>query len=180
MSDSYLTIVPDAVESDEAEALAEFVLDYLVSRRIVRQEPSDCALGLGHAPGTRFQEAIEGDDFGLKSLLTNGMEVIIERSVFHNGFNGLERIDCPSCGADVHDTPWGNWLDEWFRNTGKDRMACPNCKVQRSITEYTFHPIWGFGNLGFKFWNWPPLQMEFIREIERLVKRPVKVVMGRL
>lgn len=181
MSDSFISIIPDGVKEAEAKELADKVVDKLVQRGIIKIELTNCTLGnSGHKPGDNYNEAIKGEDFGFRDLVTNGLEIITDRQVFDNGGNGLDEITCPDCNADIIDTDWVGALEEWVNNTGQDRVTCPQCGAKHSISKYNFVPAWGFGNLGFKFWNWPDLTDDFIRNIEQLLRREVTIVYGRL
>jgi len=40
------------------------------------------------------------------------------------------------------------------------------------------YPPWGFDNLGFTFWNWPPLAGEFVARVAALLEHRVVVVRG--
>ena len=181
MSDSFISIVPDKTDKTQVKELADKVVDRLVQQRIIKRELTYCTLGdKGHAPGDNFKDAIEGDDYGFKTLLTNGLEVITTRQIFHNGGYGLDEITCPDCNANIIETDWGQALDEWTNETGQGKIVCPQCHTENSITDYNFDPTWGFGNLGFTFWNWPNLKDNLVRDIEQVVGRPVKMIYGRL
>ena len=182
MSDSYISIVPEQVEKAKANKLAEKVVNWLISRKIIKAELTDCTLGNdGHEPDENFKEVVEDEKYWwFIDLDTNGLEVITEKYVFHNGGNGLEEITCPNCKTNIIETDWGEAVDEWVKETGLDKVTCPNCQEARSITEYNFEPAWGFGELGFTFWNWQELKEDFIKEIEALLNSKVKLIYGRL
>ncbi len=180
MSESFISIVPDAIDKTQAKELANKVVSRLVQQGIIKKELTDCVLGKnGYAPGDNYKEVILGDDNGFKNLLTNGFEVRTTRQVFHNGNNGLDEIRCPNCNEDVIDANWQQALEEWINETDQDKIICQNCNIENSITKYIFCPTWGFGNLGFIFWNWPDLKSSFINDIEQVLGLPVKVIYGR-
>lgn len=171
MSDSFISIVPDKIDNTRVKGIADKVIDQLVQRGIIKRELTDCTLGdKGHAPGDNFKDAIEGDDSGLKTLLTNGLEIITTRQVFHNGGNGLYEITCPDCNANIIEADWGKALDEWTNETGLNKIVCPQCNIEHSITDYNFDPTWGFGTLGFTFWNWPDLKEDFKMKLVLKIK----------
>jgi hypothetical protein len=181
MSASFISIVPVNVNKVEAKELADKVIDHLTKKKIINRELTDCILGKnGHSPGDNFKDAIDGDDYGLKDLLTNGLEIITTREVFHNGGNEINEINCPNCKTNIIEADWIEAINEWANETGLDIVTCPNCSIEHSITDYNFIPTWGFGDLGFTFWNWPDLKDEFIKDIEKTLKRPVKLIYGRL
>jgi hypothetical protein len=46
--------------------------------------------------------------------------------------------------------------------------------------EWTFDPPWAFGNLGFKFWEWPPLKRRFVDEIKGLLGHEIVMISGKV
>ena len=180
MSDSYISIVPEEIEKSEATSLANRVIKELQSAGIISEKLTDCVLGgKGYSPGNNFQSAVETATDDLTDLLINGVEVIIEKTVFDSGSNGLEGINCPSCDHDIIELNWDEAISKWYEGQD-DEVPCPSCKSVRSITKYNFHPTWSFGNLGFKFWNWPPLKTSFISHLEETLGKEVKVVIGKI
>ena len=181
MSDSYITLVPDLMNKSQSEYLAHRVTDYLKERQIIQSFKTDCTLGeTGFAPGKNYQSVLIGKHHDIQSLSVNGLEVITLRSVFHNGGGGLDSISCPVCGLNVIDTRWSEAIVEWFNDTGKEELECIHCKSIKLITNYIFTPTWGFGVLGFKFWNWPQLNMAFLNSIEQLTGSQIKIIHGRI
>ncbi|MCB0535487.1 MAG: hypothetical protein KDD14_25000 [Saprospiraceae bacterium] len=182
MSDTYITIVPEKTDKSQAKELAQKVVDYLISKRIIDGQLTNCVLSnsLGYAPGDNFASVIEGENYGLKTLQANGLQVETTRQVFDNGGNGLDAITCPDCNTDIIDSEWGEALSEWTEGTGKDSITCPGCRADYSITQYKFNPAWGFGYFGFTFWNWQELKADFINELAQVLGKEVTVVYGRV
>jgi DNA-directed RNA polymerase subunit RPC12/RpoP len=179
MSDSYKSIVPINVKKDEVESIASKVLDWLTAKKIIKNEITDCTLGEnGYPPSENYKSIIEGHDYDFTTLWTNGLAIIKNREVFENGGNGLEEINCPTCGTNIIEQDWQQAIEEWYNETGKDSMKCPHCNSQESITQYHFVPMWAFGELGFKFWNWPDFKPSFIEEFEKVVEKPIVIVYG--
>jgi DNA-directed RNA polymerase subunit RPC12/RpoP len=169
------------VSPNQAQQFASAVTEFLFARGILSDKLSDNTLGEhGYAPGKNSVEVIEGNDFEFLQFQVNGVEIITEKTVFHNGENGIESINCPSCGYDIIEEDWGTAIDEWMTDTELSSISCPNCKTANSITDYNFNPTWGFGNFGITFWNWPELKKSFIRELENIFGRPVKFINGHL
>jgi hypothetical protein len=181
MSDSFISIVPQNVEKTQVKSIADKVINHLVQKGIIKKKLTDCTLGEpGHAPGDNFREALDGDDYGFDKLRTNGLEVITQRHVFHNGGNGLDEIIYPNCCANIIESDWGDKLGEWVNETVEDKITCSQCNATHSVTEYKFEPTWAFGNLGFTFWNWPDLNKGIISEVEDIAGSKVIVIYGRI
>jgi hypothetical protein len=180
MSDSYITIVPANVTRGQVKELSQKTIDWLTKREIISNKQSDCVLGQdgGYPPGLKYKDIIEGDDFGLLRLKTNGLEVITARQVFDNGESGLEEINCPKCGANNIGSDWGKLLDSW--DSGHDdKLKCSKCYKELSIAEYNFRPSWGFGEFGLTFWNWPSLTSSFLDDLKKIVGEDIKVIHGK-
>jgi len=181
-----IIVDPDATLND-APALAVCVRDWLIARDIVRDERTDCVLGsdYGWPPSPHWWRAtverVAGDERFLK-LWTNGMAIRTTRSVFSSGRSGTT-ITCPRCGAstDYRDDQRHVFaaLAGWFEG-GVGLAACPRCSEETSVTDWLLEPAWGFGNLGFKFWNWPPLSEVFLAEISGLLGHRTVLVRGKL
>lgn len=181
MSDSFITIVPRNVDKVQVKELAIKVVDHLIEKRIINRELTDCTLGNnGHPLGDNFKDAIEGDDYGLKDIWANGLEIKTTREVFHNGGNGIDEIKCPDCSTNIIETDWGQAIDEWINESDLHKVTCPNCNAEYSITDYVFNPEWCFGYLGFTFWNWPNLKDNFIKELEQILERRVTIIYGQV
>jgi hypothetical protein len=181
MSDSYITIVPANVTHEQVTELSRKAFDWLAEREIISKNLSDCVLGQekGYQPGQRYNQIIEGDDFGLLGLKTNGLEIVTRRQVFENGENGLEQIKCPKCGANNIDSEWGEIIARWF-NGQNDNLKCVQCSTESSIVDYEFKPTWAFGELGLTFWNWQRLTSTFLDDLKKLWNRDLKVIYGRV
>jgi hypothetical protein len=129
-------------------------------------------------PGPNFEKAIcETSDDSFLGLVTNGLASVAVRTVFHAGGNGF-RIICPACQATAENIEgWGDAAQEWYDSNGPGILTCPRCGNVEPVTEWGYDPPYGFGNLGFTFWNWPPLKPSFVAEVsQRLGHRTVLVV----
>jgi|SRR5579859_5119338 len=186
MGDYFQSIVDRDVVVGEAERLGARILAVLVQHQIVEQIPSECVLGRdggGYRPGPNFEHAIAPPDEGVRSLRTNGLQVIIERTVFDSGQGGFQLV-CDRCRTkfpyDSADMPWSAAIGTWFSQEGQGLLTCSHCGYTKAITEWAFDLPWGFGNLGFKFWNWPPLRESFVEEVTLLLGHRTIVVYGKL
>lgn len=184
MGDSYQTIVDETASEIEAPELAQRVLRWLIDEGVVVAETTDCTLGTdGHAPGPEAVKATgEIDAEDLRSLRTNGLAITTSRSVFDTGFSGEIELICSACRHRFEPIPlaFGDALAEWYEQSGPGELACPRCGSTRAVTEWQFERPFGFGCLGFTFWNWPTLQDEFVSAVSARLGHPVAVVCGRL
>lgn len=181
MGDFYSIVVPQKVNSTEAAAIAEKVVQYLINRKIISADKTDCTLGEedGYPPAENYRQVMEHPTEDLFGLLTNGLEVNVGREVFYG--DGVDNIKCPACEAGMMDADWGEAIDEWMNDTGNDTICCSACGKESSVTELVFEPAWAFGELGFRFWNWgAPFKEAFINDIEMLTGYRVKTVYGKL
>lgn len=184
MGDWFQIVVDQEALPKEADVLARKICDWLFTMEIIQDKLQDCVLsegsGMGYPPGENYR-IVTCDDvhWDIRSLRTNGLVPIIGRTVFHSGQGGAT-VSCPECRQIEEETGvWISAVDEWYKgNAGI--LQCSNCKQSKPITEWKFDPAWGFGYLGFKFWNWPFLKTQFIEQIEQQLHHKVVVVRGKL
>ena len=182
MGNTYQDIVVPTARLEDAARLAGNVLKFLIESEIVLPQSTDCTLGSknGYSPGKRFAEAVIETSDVLHSLHANGMDVVIGRTVFHNGGLGLEAMLCPACGANQVAGDWGDAVDRWYAGDDNAPLACRACRAESPLTRWVFEPPWGFANLGFAFWNWPLLKPEFVERVSNILQHKVLLVSGKL
>ena len=182
MGDWFQSVVDTDASEIEAPQLGADVVHWLVSEGIVRTELTDCVLGSdqGHPPGPQYEKAVDTRNDNLLELWTNGVEVIAKRNVFAACQGGLE-LFCTACSHRfAPGDEWARAVGEWYEMTGSGRVRCPCCGRVQTIDEWEHDPPWGFGNLGFTFWNWPPLKKTFVKQIADCLKHQVVLVFGKL
>lgn len=162
MSDTFQTIVDIEVSLTDAPIIANRMLAWLIQQDIVAAMPSHCILGsdsAGYAP-VHYQKVTESDPAttNLDKLAVNGLEICAGRRVFCPTSDVV--VQCPHCHTDCGDS-WQDAVDSWYSRQQVGMLQCTNCGQQAPITAWHFDPVWGFGNLGFTFWNWPPLSQRF-------------------
>ncbi len=182
MGDWFQIIVDREASPGEAERLASEIRDWLAGWGIVQNTMTNCVLGgdgQGYAPGPEYRQVVDFDHHhNIQILKTNGLQITVGRMVFHPG-QGDYTVSCPKCHTACVQSEWNKAIGEWNKGqTGT--LYCPICKQSTPITEWTFEPMWGFGNLGFKFWNWPPLKDDFVSEIGKRLAHRIIVVKGKL
>jgi hypothetical protein len=85
--------------------------------------------------------------------------------VFDAGGNGIELL-CNACGVSFQpDNLWCDAAGAWFDGDDLASFPCPSCGQRALLTEWRGPWLWGFGNLGVAFWNWPPLSDSFLHAI---------------
>jgi len=180
MSDSCVSIVPKQSVYPNKESMVEEILEWLILVDVVKATPSDCVLGsnLGHAVSEGAKVVTEQSHFLPFDLTVNGLEVISKRQVFHTGQNGIDELVCPHCKDDLVNEEW-NFLDEWADYISNN-LTCPPCSIPSEIHLYKFRPVWGFSDLGFTFWNWPQLTVEFIDEFKNKLGCEVDIVYSKI
>ncbi|MGS2619621.1 hypothetical protein ACVCAH_34820 [Micromonospora sp. LZ34] len=170
MGDWFETIADIEATQEEADQLGAEVLSWLVGQGIVMSEQTDCVLdGQGHRPGPNYAAATAEPWAGLHELDPNGLRVVTRRTVFYS--MGDLQVVCPRCGAVVvADQDEGSWsgfspvIDEWYVGAAGVR-ACKHCGEPVGINDWEWSPHWGFGYLGFEFWNWPMLDPGFVAAV---------------
>jgi hypothetical protein len=197
MGDRFRTIVDPLATAKEAPALANKVIEYLIERRIILPQVTDCTLGKegGHPPGENVAEALaEGtmpDTDGkplssaaiaqkLISWGCNGVEAVSGRTIFHNFGAGLQAVRCPLCLGNQVDVKLGEPFARWQRGDDLAPQQCQVCNESSPIVEWLFDPPWAFGHLGFEFWNWPPLKRRFVQQICDILGHKVRMVAGKV
>lgn len=193
MGDWFQTIGDIEATPDEAEKLAEVVLGWLIEAGIVAAEPTDCVLGsdLGYPPGPNYADAVTEPDRSLTRRWTNGLEVLTGRTIFDFGEGEIEDAKCPHCGVSTRfvddrwkfdDEAWRPFslvIDAWHKG-GDGLLACSACAKPVGLNEWNWEPAWGFGDLGFTFWNWPPLIPGFVAEFPRRLGHRIVSPAGKL
>lgn len=186
MSDSYQTIVDVEATSGQATTLAEIVPDWLVAHGILLAGQGNTDPGPGdHAPGPAYHRVVADS---LSRNRPDGMEVITGRNVFQSDV--AEHIVCPHCATTTtlvanDGDPTEAWIElsntigNWYEG-GDDTYQCGRCAKSVRLNEWRWFPPWGFGHLGFRFWNWPELDDAFVSELSRLLDHRVVHTYGKL
>lgn len=156
MSDNICWIVDVEATHENAPAFAHKGLEWLVRQGIAESIPDSRGLLSGaelYRPGPK---AAAWSDYIADDLQLCGLEVTVDRTVFHAGSNS-DQIRCPHCRAtyDLDAMPWSEAVERWHSRKAADTLACPACIHSARIVDWTFIEFdWAFGNLGFGFNNW--------------------------
>ena len=192
MSDHYHCIVDRDAQLNEATQLSALILDWLMEEQIVQAERSDCVLSdrLGYRPGRNFMNATGEDENrnvmnmhyeGFRTSVTNGLDIIAHREVSLDLEDDMGRAVCNGCGTtNTNDDAWSRAVQEWYDDSGEGLLACESCGKTQRVVEWPHQPPIGFGALTFKFWNWPGISQDFVREFERRLGHRVVLIVGSL
>lgn len=179
MSDYSLSLVPAVADYPAPPQQAAALLAWLVAQQVVAPEASRCTLGqaLGYTPASGAGAVSTQPQLLPYKLATNGLEILTGRQVFDTGSLELTALWCPNCAHNVVAEDWD--LSPWASQES-DQLTCPRCGVGAAPNAYRFEPTWGFSNLGFCFWNWPPFTPQFLAHVAQQLGCPVVVVQRRL
>jgi hypothetical protein len=190
VSDHTITIVDLDASPEEADVLAQAILDWLVESDIVERELTDCALGeggKGHRPGRDFMFATgEPEDPTVGNMnyaefhpmATNGLQIIKGRRMTVSVEGSYECAICPECQTErpVFDEAWNQAGTEWIE-TGTGMLACESCGRSANVSEWDHLDPIAFGALTLEFWNWPPpFSEEFLEAIRRRLGHRITVI----
>ena len=168
MSDNFEMLVDVDATPGEADAVARAVLNRFQKLGLITGTANrGCVLGsTGYRPGPAVADSykLEKREGRFWELVTCGVEPTVGRS-FNMWALGpsSEGFTCSACGAIVK--PFGDSfgdaihkaVGEWMEESGPALVSCPECRKKRPITEWQCKPPFGFGNVSFRFWNWPQL-----------------------
>jgi hypothetical protein len=166
MSDSFEMLVDVDATLSEANAVSQAVLDRFRQLGLITGEAnSDCVLGgTGYRPGPAVADLYKREkrEGRFWEMLTCGVEPNVGRSFNEYALGPVcEGFTCPSCGAHIASyAGLGDALfkaiGEWMDQAGQALTPCPICSAEHPITQWQCKPPMGFGNVSFRFWNWPP------------------------
>ncbi|CAN5174341.1 hypothetical protein BH11BAC5_BH11BAC5_26310 [soil metagenome] len=100
MSEHSITIVPRKSVYPDNENKAKEILEWLVSRDIVKAELSDCVVSAQNAYAISEgaeHVIVESINLPYHYLNADGLQIITNRQVFDTGENGIEKLICPNC-----------------------------------------------------------------------------------
>jgi DNA-directed RNA polymerase subunit RPC12/RpoP len=183
MSDSFQMLVDADVTVAGARDTSRAVLAEFRKRGMITGKANgDCVLGgKGYQPGPSIPGlyASRKNEIRFWELQTCGVEVKVGR-----GFNvealgqACEGLACPCCGShilpfdDDFDSAMSVAVREWLDRSGRALVRCPQCSKKSAVTKWQCTPPLGFGNLSFRFWNWPPFDVPAWKiEIPDLVQK---------
>lgn len=196
MGDFYERIVDVEVAQEDAPALAERMIGWMVAEGLLTREMSSDAMyslqvDKGYVPGPNWARAAEdwGDDW-----IPAPVAVIVGRDhhVAGQGADTPSYVDCPRCGTtttvidweedeDPDEAVWSPFREglEAWKETGHGSVPCPACGASVPVTEWQYESGFELGALAFDFWGWPPLKDEFVAEFGRQLGHRTEVHGGK-
>jgi hypothetical protein len=177
VSDNICWVVDLEATLEDASALAQKGLQWLVQQGIAESIPDSGGALSGadlYRPGPK---AAAWAEYMADDLRLCGVEVTVERTVFHAGSNS-DHIRCPHCGArhGLDAVPWSEAVERWHSGETDYTLACPTCTHSAPIVAWTFLEFdWAFGNLGFGFNNWM-IDERLVAELGNVLGHRTKVV----
>jgi hypothetical protein len=69
-------------------------------------------------------------------------------------------------------------IEAW--HVGHGFASCRACQHQLALNDWIWEPAWGFGYLGFEFWNWPTITDSFVETLSNRLGHRIVVVRGKL
>jgi len=168
MGTYFQTFVVEDIPDVDVERLVKEIIGWLAGRSIIEEVLAGCVLDgdeLGYPPGPNYRlvlETIVAND--LLDLAVNGLQIDRGRKVYPPG-QGETKLFCPNCGHPSNfDESWDRAIIAWCNEGKSGDLLCTECKQIQSVTKWVYRPSWGFGNLGFTFWNWSVFREDFISE----------------
>jgi hypothetical protein len=187
MADYYQTIVDTRAGLDEADHLARHVVSLLSDRGVVGASPSEEG---GYDRGPHATDistpGTPGPAARHESIppVYSHLQVLIGRMTHSADLSEFKapRALCPSCGRalDDQDGEWQAAVQAWIGGDDDSGLLCGACGRTSPVAFWATDPGFGFGNLAFRFWNWPPLSPSFLEEIGRELGHPIVLVKGKL
>jgi hypothetical protein len=187
MADYFQTIVDTRAGLGEADHLARHVVALLSGRGVVALKPSQEG-GYDRGPNATDISGPEAAAVPTRHEtippVYSHLQVLIGRMTHANDLSEARapRALCPSCGAAMVD-PEGNWQSAelaWIGGDDDSGLRCAPCGQESPVAAWSYDSSFGFGNLAFRFWNWPPLSATFLDEMRRELQHPIVLVKGKL
>lgn len=179
MGDWFQTIADVEATADEAPRLADALVSWLIETGVVPADRTDWIPGSGEVDEPRRRALNDGHGH---------LAVTVGRSVFFSGW--ASTVTCPHCRRlieldDSRGQPTQAWhelsdaISAWY-DAGVGTFPCRNCEQAVGLNDWDWHPPWGFGYLGFTFWNWPELHPQFLAAVSHRLNHRVIRAYGKL
>ena len=162
------------VAREDAQALADTLLGWLIEHGIVLPEKTDCALGQsgGYPPGPHAETAIDGAAY-LDRLRYNGLEITVgpKLCISPADFDDALAFACATCGShtggsDFFERRMVPAIETFLADEAEPLIACPTCERKHGLRSYEFTPpALAAAYCTLTFWEWFPVKNEFIAKL---------------
>jgi len=187
MADYFQTIVDTRATLGESDHLARHVVGLLAGRGVVAATASEEG---GYERGPRATEICgpgaadpPARHEAIPPVYTH-LQVLVGRMTHSDDLSEARtpQAACPHCRKVLED-PEGDWpaaVQAWTGGDDDAGLLCSGCGKETPVAAWVYGPRCGFGNLAFRFWNWPPLSASFLDELRRELQHPIVLVKGKL
>jgi hypothetical protein len=185
MADFHQTVIDTEAAGGEADHLARHVVAYLAAKGVIASSPSEEG-GYARGPGALdiSDRAAGRPAHETIPPVYSHLQVMIGRATHSGDLSEVRppKAACPGCGRTLEDPDdeWRAAAQSWMAGDDDSPLACPGCGAAAPVARWDYGSGYGFGNLAFRFWNWPPLRREFLEELRRELGHPIAVVRGKL
>jgi hypothetical protein len=184
MAEHFQTIIDTRARAGEADHLARHVVGFLSGKGVIA--PTADQEG-GYRRGERALEIATAATRPAHETIPpvySHLQVMIGRATHAADMSSTEcpRAGCPGCGSPLtdEDERWRAAEQAWLAGDDDSFLDCTTCQTGGKLVEWDYGATFGFGNLAFRFWNWPPLSADFLDEIRRELQHPIVLVKGKL
>ncbi|AXK35991.1 hypothetical protein DVA86_28685 [Streptomyces armeniacus] len=185
MGDYFERIVDVEATGEEAGALAERMVDWMVAEGLITREMSDDGVyshpvDKGYVPGPNWARALAEPPY--PDWLPGPVAVVVGRGYYvaGQGVDSASFAVCPRCQSktvvinypeefETDEEVWQPFEDAiaaWME-TGEGSAPCASCGASVPVTEWQWSPEFALGTLAFDFWNWPSLSDSFCEKFSR-------------
>lgn len=179
MGDYFERIVDVEVTSEDAEPLAERMVDWMVTEGLITRELSSDRVfshpvDKGYVRGPNWARAVA--DSSNPDWLPGPVAVIVGRAHYVGG-QGVDAAACAVCPRCQSETviinypvefeesdeiwqPFKDGIADW-KETGAGNAPCATCGASVPVTQWQWEANFAVGALAFDFWDWPELSDGF-------------------
>jgi hypothetical protein len=189
MGDHFQAIVDPRVALEEAPHLANHLVTWLAGRGVISSmQDEEGGYPRGPEALSICLQPSPTDDRGFVPAppppLFFHLQVVIGRLTHPDNLGAFapSSVACPKCGRELEevDPDWMTAAQGWMAGDNESALGCPGCGGTAPVSGWVYRFGYGFGNLAFRFWNWPRLAPTFKAEVERELGHPVLLIGGRL
>jgi hypothetical protein len=185
MADYFQTIIDTQVDAAGVDHLARHIVSFLAGKGVIAATASEEG-GYARGPGALGISELTERRPAHETIppVYSHLQVMIGRATHSGDMSEIRppKAVCTTCDKtlDDPDDEWRAAVQAWLAGDNDSLLACPECGAAAPVTAWDYGAGYGFGNLAFRFWNWPPLSGAFLEEVRRELGHPISVVRGKL